>query len=139
MKRAQREAFRADERARRRSHTGHDPGILSTADVARRIGVAPSTIRAYVAREQMPKPSGRFGREPFWTVETIGPWVDGVLSRRLGSAAHAPQTPEPKPDPGGSVVIGRPTPQQIADMYGVPVDMLTEHEDCRCFPPHSPP
>jgi hypothetical protein len=107
VKRAQREAFRADERARRRSHTGHDPGILSTADVARRIGVAPSTIRAYVAREQMPKPSGRFGREPFWSPEVVEPWIEGVLSRRLNgqsvsSAAHALR-PRDTPDPGARV------------------------------------
>jgi predicted DNA-binding transcriptional regulator AlpA len=86
VKRAQREAFRRDAAERRRKLPerldDRAPGILSTEQVARELGVAPSTIRAYVSREQMPQPSGRFGREPYWLVDAITPWLDQVKARR---------------------------------------------------------
>ena len=48
---------------------------LTVADVAARAGVAQSTIRAYVARGQMPAPTGRLGRTPWWAPEVIEPWI----------------------------------------------------------------
>ena len=46
----------------------------TTSDVATFLGIAPSTIRAYVARGQMPAADRRIGREPVWRPETIRQW-----------------------------------------------------------------
>jgi predicted DNA-binding transcriptional regulator AlpA len=46
----------------------------TTRDVAAFLGVAPSTIRAYAARGQMPRADRRIGREPVWRPETIRHW-----------------------------------------------------------------
>jgi len=46
----------------------------ATGDVASFLGVAPSTIRAYVARGQMPGADRRIGREPVWRPATIRKW-----------------------------------------------------------------
>jgi predicted DNA-binding transcriptional regulator AlpA len=54
---------------------------LTIADVAQLAGVTHSTLRAYLAREQMPQPSGRIGRTPYWMPETIQPWLDARASR----------------------------------------------------------
>jgi excisionase family DNA binding protein len=43
----------------------------TTRDVASYLEVSPSTIRAYVARGQMPAADRRIGREPVWRPETI--------------------------------------------------------------------
>lgn len=50
---------------------------LTTEDVAARLGVTPSTVRAYHSRGQMPPPSGRIGRTPYWTPRDIEPWLEG--------------------------------------------------------------
>jgi hypothetical protein len=46
----------------------------TTGDVATFLDVAPSTIRAYVARGQMPSADRRIGREPVWRPATIRKW-----------------------------------------------------------------
>ncbi len=46
----------------------------TTRDVASFLKVAPSTIRAYVARDQMPEADRRIGREPVWRPATIRKW-----------------------------------------------------------------
>ena len=46
----------------------------TTRDVATFLNVAPSTIRAYVARGQMPSADRRIGREPVWHPATIRKW-----------------------------------------------------------------
>jgi hypothetical protein len=46
----------------------------TTSDVARFLDVAPSTIRAYAARGQMPAADRRIGREPVWRPATIRKW-----------------------------------------------------------------
>jgi DNA-binding transcriptional MerR regulator len=46
----------------------------TTGDVASYLNVTPSTIRAYVARGQMPDADRRIGREPVWRPETIRKW-----------------------------------------------------------------
>jgi len=46
----------------------------TTRDVATFLGIAPSTIRAYVARGQMPEADRRIGREPVWRPATIRRW-----------------------------------------------------------------
>jgi anti-sigma factor RsiW len=46
----------------------------TTRDVASFLNVAPSTIRAYVARHQMPEADRRIGREPVWRPATIRKW-----------------------------------------------------------------
>jgi len=46
----------------------------TTRDVATFLNVTPSTIRAYVARGQMPEADRRIGREPVWRPATIRKW-----------------------------------------------------------------
>jgi hypothetical protein len=46
----------------------------TTRDVAAFLNIAPSTIRAYVARGQMPGADRRIGREPVWRPATIREW-----------------------------------------------------------------
>jgi hypothetical protein len=48
----------------------------TTRDVATFLNVTPSTIRAYVARGQMPEADRRIGREPVWRPATIRKWHD---------------------------------------------------------------
>jgi predicted DNA-binding transcriptional regulator AlpA len=55
--------------------------MVLIADVADWLGVTTSTVRAYMAREQMPQPSGHFGRTPFWVPADIDPW----LTQRCGA------------------------------------------------------
>ena len=52
---------------------------LTTADIAARIRVEPSTVRSNHSREQMPAASGYVGRTPYWTPEDIEPWIGGYL------------------------------------------------------------
>jgi len=49
----------------------------TVADVAAHLNVAPSTVRAYAARGQMPAPDGRLGRTPWWWPDTIKTWRTG--------------------------------------------------------------
>jgi [ribosomal protein S5]-alanine N-acetyltransferase len=49
----------------------------SAAEVARYLGVEPSTVRAYVARQQMPQPDRHIGRIWLWRPETVQRWQQG--------------------------------------------------------------
>jgi predicted DNA-binding transcriptional regulator AlpA len=44
-------------------------------EVAQLAGVAPSTVRAYLARGRIPPPNARRGKSPVWRVETINEWL----------------------------------------------------------------
>ncbi|MGL5823818.1 MAG: NUDIX domain-containing protein [Nocardioides sp.] len=46
----------------------------TTDDVASFLDVSPSTVRAYMAREQMPEPDRRMGRLPLWRPASIRRW-----------------------------------------------------------------
>jgi len=46
----------------------------TTSDVATFLGITPSTVRAYAARQQMPPADRRIGREPVWRPRTIRKW-----------------------------------------------------------------
>jgi hypothetical protein len=48
----------------------------TTGDIAKAVGVGPSTIRGYNARKQMPAPTGHFGEKPYWDAEDIEPWIE---------------------------------------------------------------
>lgn len=54
---------------------------LTTEDVAAALNVAPATIRAYNARGQMPAPTGRIGRTPYWHPDDIEPWLSERRAR----------------------------------------------------------
>lgn len=58
------------------------PSFLTIADVAQLAGVSHSTLRAYLAREQMPPVSGHIGRTPYWLPEAIQPWLDARRERQ---------------------------------------------------------
>lgn len=59
----------------------------STEDVATFLGVNASTVRAYVAREQMPQPDRHIGRMQLWKPETIREWHQG--RRRASKTAES--------------------------------------------------
>ena len=44
-------------------------------DCATYLGIAGSTWRAYVSREQAPQPERMFGRSPAWRPATIKAWA----------------------------------------------------------------
>lgn len=46
----------------------------TTDDVATFLGVTTSTVRAYLARQQMPPADRRIGRMTLWRPETIRDW-----------------------------------------------------------------
>ena len=48
---------------------------LTVADVAYLLNVKESTVRAYLARGQMPPATGRLGRTPWWAPRDIEPWL----------------------------------------------------------------
>jgi len=54
---------------------------LTTADVAKALQISESTVRAYNARGQMPAPSGRLGRTPYWTPEDVEPWIRSRIAQ----------------------------------------------------------
>lgn len=61
--------------------------MWAVSDVAAHIGVSPATVRAYLARGQMPAPDGRLGRAPWWKPATITEWHQG----RPGPGRHGPR------------------------------------------------
>ena len=48
--------------------------MWGVAEVAEYASLSPSTVRAYASRGEMPGPTGRFGREPWWTPGVIMEW-----------------------------------------------------------------
>lgn len=72
--------------------------FLTIADVAQAAGVSHSTLRSYLAREQMPAPTGRLGRTPYWDAATIQPWLDARerSARVTQAAAYIPQRRPPE-------------------------------------------
>lgn len=51
------------------------PDQLTVRDVAELLGIQPVTWRAYVSRDQAPKPDGHIdARTPYWRRETIEAW-----------------------------------------------------------------
>ena len=46
----------------------------TTSDVAAYLGIATSTVRAYLARDQMPAPDRRLGQMQLWRPRTIQQW-----------------------------------------------------------------
>lgn len=51
---------------------------LTVREVAEHLGIAPSTFRAYVARDFAPKPDGQYdARTPWWSRETVEAWAAG--------------------------------------------------------------
>ncbi len=49
-------------------------GYWTATEVARELGLAPSTVTAYRARGKMPAPDVQYGRTPLWKPETIKSW-----------------------------------------------------------------
>lgn len=64
------------------------PSFLAIADVAHRLGVSHSTVRAYLSRDQMPAPTGRIGRSPWWSAEAIEPWLAERVGPRFTEAGR---------------------------------------------------
>lgn len=51
-----------------------DTVYLTSKQIAELLNVSPSTISAYKARGQMPKPDREYGRTPLWKYSTIQEW-----------------------------------------------------------------
>jgi 8-oxo-dGTP diphosphatase len=58
----------------------------TTEEVAEFLKVSSSTVRSYLARQQMPEPDRRFGRLPVWQPETVKAWNAARPRRRKGTA-----------------------------------------------------
>lgn len=48
--------------------------MLSTQDVAERLGVKPATVSGYRHHGYMPKPDGKLGKTVWWWEATIDAW-----------------------------------------------------------------
>ena len=73
------------------------PVQWSVGEVAEYLGVQRSTVRAYVARGEMPEPDGRVWRTPWWWDGTIIAWQQARPGRArtwrgLNAAARAELT-----------------------------------------------
>ncbi|GAB3214295.1 helix-turn-helix transcriptional regulator [Marinactinospora thermotolerans] len=49
--------------------------LMSTQDIADRLGVKVSTVRQYKLRGDLPAPLRTIGRSPVWRRETIEAWI----------------------------------------------------------------
>ena len=63
------------ERHKRKAPGRVSPILYGVEDVAAAAGIAGGTVRSYLAREQMPAPSGSVGRSPYWWPGDIAEWV----------------------------------------------------------------
>lgn len=55
--------------------------VYTVADIAELLGIEPATIRSYASRGQMPAPSGKVGRTPYWDKDDIEPWIAERVNR----------------------------------------------------------
>lgn len=56
---------------------GGATAVLTVADVAVRLAVAPGSVHRYRHRDEtFPAPSGHLGRTPYWLPEVIDAWVN---------------------------------------------------------------
>lgn len=71
----------------------HPWNLVGVDGVAALLGVREATVRAYLARRQMPEPLVRLGRAPVWSREQIEAW-HATRTR----ARPAPASTRPTPD-----------------------------------------
>ena len=50
-------------------------------DIARELGVPTATVRSWLHRGQMPEPTGRVQRSPWWSADDIEAWME---QRKVG-------------------------------------------------------
>jgi len=62
-----------------------DRELLDMPAVARRLGIAPSTVRKYRSSGRLPAPDVMLGQSPGWAPATIDAWV----TQRPGKGAGA--------------------------------------------------
>jgi len=67
----------------------HPHNLQGIDAVAGLLGVTPSTVRSYLARDQMPEPIARLGRAPVWSRPVIERWLP---SRRRHALGHRSST-----------------------------------------------
>jgi len=67
----------------------HPHNLQGVEAVAELLAVTASTVRAYLARGQMPEPVVRVGRTPVWSRPVIERWLP---ARRRHATAHRPPT-----------------------------------------------
>lgn len=81
----------------------HPWNLVGTDGVAALLGVAEATVRAYLARDQMPEPIVRLGRTPVWSRDQILAW-QATRSRARPPTFTARPAPGPGdvPDPDGA-------------------------------------
>ena len=93
-----------DERADRVVAMGsaslHPWNLVTVDAVAALLGVSESTVRAYLARRQMPEPLLRLGRVPVWSREQIEAWHATRTRARplVATARPAPDDDEDEDD-----------------------------------------
>ena len=58
------------------------PRLLNKDDVRLRIGVkGKSTLDDMIRDGRFPKPCAYISRKPFWTLETVDSWIDGLIAK----------------------------------------------------------
>lgn len=62
-------------------------------DVAAYFGIAESTVRGYLSRDQMPAPDGRDQYGPWWHEPSITSWHRPGPGNRHGPRGHPPRIP----------------------------------------------
>lgn len=62
----------------------------TTAEVAAYLQISTSTVRAYLARNQMPPPDRHFGKVGVWRPSTIQEWHVGRPRRGAQEQGEAP-------------------------------------------------
>ena len=81
----------------------HPWNLVGTDGVAALLGVAEATVRAYLAREQMPEPIVRLGRTPVWSRDQIVAWqATRTRVRPPTFTARPAPGPDDVPDPDGA-------------------------------------
>jgi predicted DNA-binding transcriptional regulator AlpA len=81
----------------------HPWNLVTVDGVAGLLGVSESTVRAYLARRQMPEPLLRIGRVPVWSRQQIEAWHASRTRARPVVAPARPATgDEDVADEGGT-------------------------------------
>jgi predicted DNA-binding transcriptional regulator AlpA len=70
--------------------TTTDTRTWTLTDIAAELGLAHSTLSSYHARGQMPPPTGKLGRTPYWVGPDIEPWIASRPARVVREVPRAP-------------------------------------------------
>lgn len=85
---------------------------LTIPDIAERLGLSVSAVRAHRQRGTLPAPDGLLGRTPFWWATTIAAWM---ASRRPRGRPADTWTPEHRAAHSRAMKASRRAPLEAAE------------------------